>query len=368
MSKDYYNILGVEKGASQEEVKKAFRKKAHQHHPDKGNGNEEKFKEINEAYQVLGNEEKRKQYDQFGSAFENMGGQGAGGFNWQDYARQAGGANPFGQGAQTDFDMGDIFSEFFGGGRRGGRGRRAQRGSDIEVDLEVDFKEAVFGTEKTLNLLKNHQCESCSGTGNDKEAEIKTCTTCNGVGQVDQVQNTILGQIRTRAVCPNCEGEGKSASKKCSKCAGQGIEKKQSELVVKIPQGIDHGQSIRLSQEGEAGVKGSQAGDLYVTVRVKPNKDFGRDGYDILSKKNIRFSQAALGDNIDINTIDGEVSLKIPPGTQSGKIFKLKSKGVPKLRGGRGRGDHLVEIIVETPSKLNRKQKKLFDEIGESGL
>lgn len=365
MSKDYYNILGVDKGASQEEIKKAFRKKAHAYHPDKQGGDEQKFKEVNEAYQVLGNEQRKKQYDQFGSTFENKG--GGAGFNWQDFASPAGGANPFGQGARVDFDMGDIFSEIFGGSRRG-RGRRVERGQDIEVDLEVDFKEAVFGTEKTLNLLKQAACESCRGTGNDPGAEIKTCPTCNGAGQVDQVQNTILGQIRSRNVCPNCEGEGKSASKKCSNCSGHGVERKQSEITVKIPEGIDHGQTIRLSGEGAAGLKGAQAGDLFVTVRVKPDREFGRDCYDILSKKNIRFSQAALGDKIDVKTIDGEVSLKIPAGTQSGKVFKLKGKGVPKLRGGRGRGDHLVEIVVETPARLNRKQKNLFEDLQDSGV
>lgn len=368
MSKDYYNILGVDKNAGQDEIKKAFRKKAHEHHPDKQGGDEAKFKEINEAYQVLGNEERRKQYDQFGTSFESMG--GPSGFNWQDFARQ-GGFNPFGQGgSRIDFDfsdVGDIFSEFFGGSRRS-RARQATRGQDIEVDLEIDFREAVFGTEKTLNLLKNVSCESCRGTGNDVAAEIKTCPTCNGAGQVDQIQNTILGQIRSRSVCPNCEGEGRSASKKCSTCSGRGVARKASELIVKIPAGIDHGQTIRLSAEGEAGLKGASAGDLFITVLVKPDREFDRDGYDILSKRNICFSQAALGDKIDVNTIDGEVSLKIPPGTQSGKNFKLKAKGIPKLRGGRGRGDHLVEIIVETPTRLNRQQKRLFEELSESGL
>lgn len=373
MAKDYYKILGVSRDATEVEIKRAYRKLAHQYHPDKGGGDEKKFKEINEAYQVLSNKEKRSQYDQFGSTFEDIG--RGGGFRYEDFARADG---PFGfdfgkregfrtEGVNFDFsDLGDIFGDFFGFGRRSRtpRGTRMRRRSDIETELEVDFREAVFGTEKPLNLYKTVPCPKCGGDGAEPGTKIITCRTCQGSGQVINVQRTFLGQMRINQVCPDCEGQGRIPEKVCSKCKGQGIVQDTRRIKVKIPAGISSGQSIRLSGEGEAGIKGGSAGDLYILIRVKPDPEFEREGDDILSQVEISFSQAALGSKIKINTLESPGYLKIPPGTQSGKVFRLKGKGIPHLKS-RGRGDQLVKVVVKTPEKLSRKEKRLLGELAQ---
>ncbi|MBD3247832.1 molecular chaperone DnaJ [Candidatus Falkowbacteria bacterium] len=355
MSKDYYKILGVDKGASQEDVKKAFRKLAHQYHPDKQTGDEAKFKEVNEAYQVLGNEQKRKQYDQFGAGFENMGqggfggGQGFGGFqgniNMEDLSDMFGG-------------FGDMFG--FGGGSSRRRGPR--RGSDIEMIMSLSFEEAVFGTEKEIKFKKRVVCDRCKGEGAEPGAKIETCKACGGSGKVRKVQRTILGAIQVETTCTNCGGEGKTFSEACGKCGGSGVATDTVDLKVKVPAGIDQGETIRLSGQGEAGDKGAPAGDLYIRMKVDPNKELERNGYDIKSTVEITFTQAALGDKIDIKTIHGDVSLKIPEGTQSGTVFKLKGKGVQILNG-RGNGDHLVEVVIRTPKGLSKKQKEALKEL-----
>ncbi len=360
MSKDYYNILGVDKNASQDEIKKAFRKKAHEYHPDKKTGNEAKFKEVNEAYQVLGDAKKRAQYDQFGSAFEN--GQAGGGYSGFEGFRDFSG---FANGFNVDMDdLGDIFGgigDIFGFG--GGRGRKRQsRGADLQTILSISFQEAVFGTEKEVSLRKEVACEKCQGSGAEPGAKIETCSTCKGSGRVTKVQRTILGNIQAQTVCPDCNGEGKTVSKKCPNCNGSGTEQKQVKLKIKIPAGIDNGETIRLSGQGGAGPKGSSAGDLYIQVQVENDKRFERRGYDIYSKKEISFTQAALGDKIEVETVEGTVKLKIPEGTQSGTIFKLRGKGIEKLRSS-GKGDHFVEIVVVTPKNLTKKQKSLLKEL-----
>ena len=367
MSKDYYNTIGVDKNASQEEIKKAFRKKAHQFHPDKKDGDEAKFKEINEAYQILSNEQKRKQYDQFGdSAFSGQGFGGTG-MNWEDFARAAGSA----QGGQAGGfninmeDLGDIFGglgDIFGFGG-GGRSQR-QRGTDIQTELQIEFKEAVFGVEKEINLHKTTNCEKCKGNKAEPGTPIETCKTCKGQGVIMQVQRTILGSFQSRSACPDCQGEGRIAKTKCSKCRGTGLQKDVVKTIVKIPAGIDNGQTIRLNGQGEASANGS-TGDLYIIIRVKPDSNFERDNNNILSKTEISFSQAALGDKIPVLTVDGEVTLKIPAGTQSNTVFKLRNHGAHSLRT-RGRGDHLVRVVVKTPTSLSRKEKKLFEELGDS--
>ena len=364
MSQDYYKILGIDKNASSEEVKKAFRKLAHKHHPDKQGGDEKKFKEINEAYQVLSNSEKRKQYDQYGSTFDQMGGFG-GGMNWDDFMKAARGREGF-NGFNDMGDLGDILGEILGGFGAGGvRGaRRTGRGRDIEVNMAIDFKDPVFGTEKVVELYKNVPCSHCSGTGDDPKSKITTCSTCRGRGQVEQVQSTFFGQFRTAAVCPECSGQGKKAEKKCSKCAGQGVSKESKKIKIKIPAGINTGETLRLSDEGEAGLRGSQSGDLYVTFQVKPDPKFSRKGDDLITQIPISFSQAALGDKVEVETLDGKFKLKIPEGTQSGKIFKLRGKGVTHLRG-YGRGDLLFEVLVQTPAKLSKKQKELLKKLEE---
>lgn len=369
MAKDYYNILGVKKDASQEEIKKAFRKLAHEHHPDKGNGNGDKFKEINEAYQTLGNPQKRKQYDQFGSAaggFSGAGGPG-GGFNYQDFARAQGG-NPFGGGfsqgnVHFDFgdmgDLGDIFGSFFGGGAR--QSSRRQRGSDIEAELEINFEEAVFGTEKTIDLSKTVLCDRCGGNGAEPGSKISDCKTCGGTGRVIRAQQTIFGTFQSQTVCPDCRGEGKSYEKKCSKCGGVGTIHGSEKIKVRIPAGIEDGRSIKLSGKGEPAPRGV-SGDLYIRVRVQADRKLRRQGNNILTIEHLSLKQAILGDKIQVDTVDGPVSLKIPAGTQSHSEFKLKNKGVPYL-GSRGRGDHIVKVIVDIPRGADKKMKRLLEEL-----
>lgn len=363
MSKDYYNILGVSKDASQDEIKAAFRKKAHEFHPDKG-GDAEKFKEINEANQVLGNPEKRKQYDQFGSAFQN--GQAGGGFNGGGFGG-FGGQGFGGQGfSNMDFeDLGDIFGGFgdifgFGGGRQ--TSKRQTRGQDMEMTISLDFMDAAFGVEKEISFTKNTTCDRCKGNGSEPGAKVETCKTCNGTGRVIRMQRTILGNIQTQATCTACEGEGKIYSQKCAKCGGSGVHRETVKLIVKIPAGINDGESIRLTGQGEVGEKGASAGDLFLRIRLQAHKKFVRDGYDIRTEEEISVKQAILGDKIDIETIHGTIKLKIPEGTQSGTIFKIKEKGIEKLHN-RGIGDQFVKIVVNIPRGLNKKRAQMLEEL-----
>ena len=362
MSKDYYDILGVGKNASADEIKNAFRKKAHEHHPDKG-GNAEKFKELNEAYQVLGNTEKRQRYDQFGAAAFSQGG---GGFGGQGFSGFSGFQN--GQ-AGFDFEdlgemfggLGDIFG--FGGSQRRGSSKRSSRGRDLEMVLQLDFIEAIFGAQKEINFSKNITCRHCSGQGHEPGAKVDTCQFCQGSGRITRVQRTILGNVQTAAECPHCSGEGRIYSQSCSKCGGAGIQQDSISLKVMIPAGINEGESIRLSGHGEAGQKGAAAGDLYLHIKIKAHRKFTRLSYDIKTEEVISFSQAALGDKIEVDTVRGPIKLKIPEGTQSGTVFRLKGKGVPKVQG-HGQGDQLVKIVVKIPAGLNKKQKQILAELG----
>ena len=358
MAKDYYKILGVDKNASADDVKKAFKKSAMQHHPDRPGGNEAKFKEINEAYQVLSDAEKRKRYDQFGSDFEQQGGFGQG-MNWDDFMRAARGQG--GQSQSFDFgDLGDIFGDFFGGGQRQSRG--PSRGRDIQVDVEIDFKEAAFGVEREMSLRKQEKCDVCKGEGAEPGSVVDTCHTCKGQGQVAQIQRTILGSMQTVAACPDCHGRGKRASKKCKHCGGDGILAKTSNIKIKIPAGIDNGQSIRLEGHGEAAPHGGQSGDLYVRVHARQQKGMARDGYNIYTDAEIGYPQAVLGDKIEVETLDGVIKLVIPEGTESGQLIRLRDKGVPHLEG-RGRGDHYVKIKIRVPKRLSREARKKLDEL-----
>lgn len=354
MSKDYYHILGISKGASADDVKKAFRELAHKHHPDKAGGNAEKFKEINEAYQVLSNPQKRAQYDQFGSAaFEQGGfGQGFGGFG----------------GAQ--FDMGDLsemFGEMFGMGRQRSNVKSQRRGNDIEVTVPLTFSEAAFGVEKTVELYKPSACSACSGTGIPPGAKLQTCKTCGGQGRVRQVQRTILGSFEAVATCSACDGVGNVPEKTCSSCGGTGVVKETKKLTVKIPAGIDDGETIRISGEGEAGFRGGRSGDLYLHARVSPDKRFVRKGFDVFSQIEIPFSEAALGAVKVVETLDGPVDLKVPASIQSGEEIRLKGKGIVRL-GSSGRGDHYVRVIVETPKSPSRRAKDLLQQLREEGF
>jgi len=373
VSKDYYKILGIEKNASAEEVKKAFKKLAMQYHPDRPGGDEAKFKEINEAYQVLGDSSKRQRFDQFGADFDQQGGWNGSGANWEDVM------NMFRQGGHGDghvggVDLGDIFGDLFGGGfsaqggptsgwsGRGRGGRRTQRGRDIQVDVEIDFKEAAFGTEREISLRKQTQCNVCGGNGSEPGSKMEKCATCNGQGQVVQTQHTFLGTMQTVNTCSDCHGRGEKPSKKCKNCGGDGILAKIISVKIKIPSGIDDGEVIRLSGYGEAVPHGGQSGDLYVRAHVRPLKGFNREGFDIYSEKEINFSQAVLGDKVEIETLDGMVKLVIPEGTESGQLIRLKGRGITEL-GRAGRGDHYVKVKIRVPRKISRDVKKKLEEL-----
>lgn len=353
--RDYYEVLGVGKGASDDEIKKAFRKLAVKFHPDKEGGDEAKFKEINEAYEVLKDKQKRQRYDQFGHA-------GVGG------ASGAGGGNPFegfggfGQGQNVHFDfgdggLGDIFGQFFGGGQTS---RGPQRGRDVETQVTLTFEDAIFGTEKKLRLTMDDECSHCKGSGCEPGHSLKTCPTCKGAGQQTRVMNTMFGAIQQAVTCETCHGRGKVPEKVCTVCHGKGVMRREQTITVKIPAGIDDGSTIRLRERGEAMTDGPR-GDLYVHVRVKAHKKFTREGDLILSEEHVSMVQAALGTEIDVETVDGTVTMKVPAGTQSGTDFKLSSHGVPHLQRDT-RGAHIVSIIVDTPTKLSKKQKELLEQ------
>ena len=352
--RDYYEVLGVSKDASADEIKKAFRRLAVQHHPDKEGGDETKFKELNEAYEVLKDSEKRQRYDQFGHA--GVGGNGGGG----------GGGNPFdgfngnfqGQNINFDFgDLGDMFGNFFGGQQQR---RQSRRGRDVETIIDLSFEEAVFGVEKTLKLNLEVECEHCKGSGAEPGHELITCPTCKGSGQVVTVTRTILGNIQQAQTCHDCHGSGKKPEEACSVCDGKGVKRREQKVELKIPAGIDDGATIRLREYGEAILNGPK-GDLYVHVRVKPHKKFTREGDLILSHVPVDMAVAALGGELEIDTVDGKVTMKVPAGTQSGSDFKLSGHGVPHMKG-ESRGPHIVTLDVQTPTKLSKRQKELLEE------
>ncbi len=362
--RDYYEVLGVAKSASADEIKRAYRKLAMQHHPDRHGGDDTQFKEISEAYEVLKDEKKRAAYDQFGHAAgaQNAGGPfgggGAGGpfggFNAEgfDFSQFQGAGGPFG----------DIFDMFFQG-QGAGRQRRQEAGHDLESTVSLDFHEAIFGAERKLHVTADVRCDRCDGSGGEPGTKINTCETCKGQGHVTRVQQTILGAVRQTTVCPTCNGEGKIPEQKCSKCRGKGTLREDRDITVKIPAGIDNGATIRLTGKGGAHRSG-RSGDLYIHVRVKPHPKLRRNGQNIESSIGVPMAEAALGGEAAVETVDGEVKLKIPAGTQSGKMFKLSERGVPGI-GGRKRGDHLITVHVEIPTKLNARQKELLQEFAK---
>ena len=348
--RDYYEVLGIDKNASPDEIKSAFRKLAIQYHPDRG-GDEAKFKEINEAYEVLKDPEKRKRYDQFGHAGIGGNGQGFGGGQYQNFNFDFG-----------DLGLGDIFNSFFGGGHSSSQ--RSNRGNDIQTAIDISFEQAIFGTEVPLNLNIEDQCDHCKGTTVEPGYELKTCPTCNGKGQTINVTRTVFGNIQQATICPECSGSGKIPEKECTVCHGKGTLLKKQEITLKIPAGIDDGATIRLANHGEAIANGPK-GDLYVNINVKPHKKFTREGDLILSTEHIDMISATLGSEIDILTVDGKVRMKIPPGTQSGTDFKLSEHGAYRINS-KNRGAHIVTIIVDTPTKLNKEQQKILEEFRDS--
>lgn len=349
MSKrDYYEVLGVSNSASKDEIKKAYRKLSKKYHPDinKEADADEKFKEVKEAYEVLSDDQKRSHYDQFGHTDPNQGFGGGGDF-----------------GGFGGFE--DIFSTFFGGG--GGRRRdpnAPRQGADLQYTMTLEFEDAVFGKETEIEIPREETCETCNGSGAKKGTKPETCSHCQGSGQLNVEQNTPFGRIVNRRVCNYCNGTGQEIKHKCSTCGGAGKVKKRRKISVKIPAGIDDGQQLRMSGQGEAGVNGGPAGDLYVVFHIRSHEFFERDGEDVYCEMPITFAQAALGDEIEVPTLHGKIKLKVPSGTQTGTKFRLRGKGIPNVRG-RGQGDQHIIVKVITPTKLTEKQKQLLQEFAE---
>ncbi len=354
MSKDYYEILGVKKNASEEEIKKSFRRLAHEYHPDKG-GDQQKFKDINEAYQVLGDKEKRSRYDQFGhDAFTGSyqgfgGGDGFRGFdiNFQDFG-----------------DLGDVFSEMFGFGKKQ-KGKK--RGLDIETEVRLDFLESVTGVTKKINLYVNDSCSKCQGTGAESLSKIITCKTCSGTGSVRQATRTFFGTIQSTVVCPECAGQGSKPEKSCPVCQGSGVQRKNREVEIKIPGGVSELDSLKVAGAGEFPGQGGIAGDLFIRISVSPHKIFSRQGNDVISNVRVPYSIMSLGGEVTIPTVDGQGKLTIPEGTEPGTVFKIMGKGFP-FHGFRSRGDHLVTVETSVSKRLTSEQKKLLKELRNAGL
>ena len=358
--RDYYEVLGVKKDASADEIKKAYRKAAMKYHPDRNPGDKEaeaKFKEVSEAYEVLSDDGKRSRYDQFGFAGVDPNyGAGAGGYGGSGF----GGFGGFG-------DFGDIFSEFFGGGSsRGGASQNApRRGENIMTHLELTFEEAAFGCEKEVATPRIENCSACSGSGS-ADGVIETCSQCRGTGQVRTVQNFMGMQMQSTAVCPQCNGRGKIIKNPCTTCKGKGKVRRTNKVKVKIPAGVDAGQSVRVRSEGSVGINGGPNGDLLVEVYIKRHPIFTREDRDVLCEVPISFTQAALGAKIQVPTLDGKVEYDIPEGTQTGREFVLREKGIPEVNNPRRRGNHRFTVVVETPTKLTKEQKELLRQLDET--
>jgi len=352
--KDYYTILGLEKGASKDEVKKAFRKKASEYHPDKKTGNEEKYKEVTEAYAVLGDEKKKAEYDTYGQSFAGGGGggQGFGGFDFSGF-QQGGGGQGF------EFDLNDVFQNFgFGGGQQ------TQRGRDVSVDINLNFKESIFGVTRKLLITKNNTCETCDGTGAKKGTQMDNCTTCGGQGKVRENRNSIMGSFTTVRECSPCHGTGKVPKERCGACAGVGVARTEEETSIKVPAGIQNGEVIRMTGRGEA-IPSGQPGDLYIKVHVEGHQTIRRDGSNLATNLPIKLTDALLGGTYTVETLDGNTDIKIPAGIAHGELIRIKGKGVPSEY---SRGDFMVKISIETPKKLSRKARKLVEELREEGI
>jgi molecular chaperone DnaJ len=356
MPKDYYSILGVKKGATEDDIKKSFRRLAHEHHPDKG-GDPAKFKDINEAYQVLSDGKKRQTYDQFGSAaFEQGGPSGApGGFGGFDFQGQ-------------DFgDLGDILGEMFGfGGPRGGGGRSRPRGEDIQMDVELSFHDAAFGVQRSIRLYKHTTCNVCAGSGAEKGTKMASCKTCSGSGQTKQAQRTLFGVFQTVVACTDCHGTGEKPEQACKHCKGSGVERREETLTIPIPAGIASDQVLRVEGAGETAAYGGGTGDLFVRVRVLSDKRFVREGHDVLTQLEVPFSVLALGGDVEVETLDGKTNLSVPDGTPSGTVLILKGKGIPFPRG--GRGDQRVRVTPSVPKHPNREQRRALEDLKSNGL
>lgn len=364
MSKDYYKTLGVNKSASKDEIKKAFRKLAHKHHPDKNGGNDKDFKKANEAYQVLSDEKKRANYDRFGSADMGgfpPGGQG-GGFNGGGFDFSG-----FQQGGNQHFDMGDlgdIFGDFFGG-NMGSRGRNIRRGRDLSTEIKLSFEDSIFGVTREISINKESTCDSCSGTGSKKGTKMNSCKTCNGQGKVQEVKRSIFGNFANIRTCDVCRGSGKVPSEKCSSCYGSGIKKKDEKITIKIPTGINDGEMLKMSGMGEA-ISGGIAGDLYIKMNVAPHSIYKRQGLNLTMDLSIKLIDSLLGMTYKLKTLEGNnIEVKIPENIKHGELLRVKGKGVPSSM---GRGDLIIHISVDLPRKISRKAKDLLNELKKEGF
>jgi len=367
MSKNYYETLGVNKNASKDELKKAFHKLAHKHHPDKNKGDDKKFKEVNEAYQVLSDDQKRSQYDQFGSA--DMGGfsaQGGPASGWGGFSSKGGQwdfSSQNGQGFDMG-DIGDIFGDFFGGGM--GRGtKNSRRGRDIQTEIDLTFEESIFGVKRKVLITKQSTCDICKGTGGKVGTRMNTCSTCNGNGQIREVRRSILGSFSTTKICDSCLGSGKIPSEKCSNCRGAGVYRKQKEIELNIPAGINNAEMLKMSGAGED-IQGGQSGDLYIKVNIKPHPVYKRDGLNLTMNLPIKLTDALLGVVYNLKILEGNIiEVKIPEGINHNTLLRVRGKGVPSSR---GRGDIILRIQVKMPTKLSRRNREIIEELKKEGL
>lgn len=364
--KDYYQVLGVERSATPEEIKKAYYKLAHKYHPDKSGGDEKKFKEINEAYQVLSDKLKREQYDKYGRIFEgayaNQGGSfgGFNGFDPSSFWNQGFAGDGF-----PNIDLEDLFGDFFGVGRQ--KKKDIRRGEDIEIELELELKDVLRNQKREININKHESCSRCGGKGSEPGTKVNECYTCRGVGQVQQVKKTFFGTIARYTDCPTCRGEGYVPEKPCNVCKGEGRVRGRFSVVIDIPAGVDSGQILKIRHKGNAGRRGGSPGDLYVRIIIKPHPIFTRKGDDIHTSVPISFSKAVLGGEIIIPTLEKKISLKIPSGVESGKVFRISGHGIPRFVG-IGRGNLYVKINIITPKSLTKKQKELLEELRKEGI
>ncbi|MDD5621501.1 MAG: molecular chaperone DnaJ, partial [Candidatus Pacebacteria bacterium] len=358
---DYYKILEVSSSATEEEIKKAYRKLAHKYHPDRG-GDDKKFKEINEAYQILSNKEKRAQYDKYGRVFDGNQNQGFDGFDfgfWKDNFNQ--------QGFNFDGNIEDLFSSMFGFGGKNEKSQDLKKGNDLEIEIQMELKDVLREQIKKINIEKFVECQRCKGSGAEEGSKINECATCRGVGRIQEVKRTILGSISHYTTCPNCKGEGYIPEKPCNVCKGEGRVRKSENIEIRILAGVDTDQVIKYKGMGDAGRKNGKSGDLYVRIFVKPHPELIRRGDDIYTSSDISISEAALGGDINIKTLDKEILLRIPSGTESGKTFRIAKHGIPKF-GSLGKGDFYVRIQVRIPRNLTRKQKELLNELKKEGI